>query len=122
MPERFGVTEETWRDGGKRDKNFLESETPLFIGRAVAALAADPNVLARSGDLTSSWEVAREYGFADADGRQADWGRHWEKIQHESAYRWLRESLQRHVAWLERVARRGSGYLNAAGKAGKARK
>ena len=116
MLERFGVTEANWRDGGQKDKNFLESETPLFIGRAVAALAADPNVLARSGDLTSSWEIARAYGFTDADGRQADWGRNWEKIQRESAYRWLRESLQRQVAWLERMARRGSEYLNAAEK------
>ena len=42
MLENFGVSEEHWRDGGKKDKNFLESETPLFVGRAVAALAADP--------------------------------------------------------------------------------
>src|SRR5205823_5150916 len=42
MLEHFGVTEETWRDGGKKDPNFLESETPLFLGRAVAALAQDP--------------------------------------------------------------------------------
>ena len=40
MLERFGVTEQTWRDGGKKDANFLESESPLFVGRAVAALAA----------------------------------------------------------------------------------
>ena len=49
MLEGFGVTEENWRDGGKKDKNFLESESPLFLGRGVAALAADPALMKRSG-------------------------------------------------------------------------
>jgi NAD(P)-dependent dehydrogenase (short-subunit alcohol dehydrogenase family) len=74
MLERFGVTEKNWRDGGKRDANFLESESPLFVGRAVAALAADPNVLARTGQLLSSWQLGREYRLEDADGRRPDWG------------------------------------------------
>lgn len=74
MLERFGVSEENWRDGGKTDKNFLESESPLFVGRAVVALAADPAILERSGQLFSSWELGREYGFNDADGRRPDWG------------------------------------------------
>ena len=74
MLERFGVTEANWRDGGKRDKNFLESESPLFVGRAVAALAQDPKVLARTGHLFSSWDLARDYGFTDEDGRRPDWG------------------------------------------------
>jgi NAD(P)-dependent dehydrogenase (short-subunit alcohol dehydrogenase family) len=74
MLEGFGVTEETWRDGGKRDKNFLESESPLFVGRAVAALAADPRVLERTGQLVSSWQIGREYGLTDYDGRRPDWG------------------------------------------------
>src|SRR5262249_44475354 len=80
MRGRVGVSEANWREGGKKDRNFLESETPLFVGRAVAALAADPGVLARSGELTSSWELGREFGFNDADGRRPDWGRHFEKI------------------------------------------
>ena len=75
MLEHFGVTEATWRDGGAKDSNFLESESPLFVGRAIAALAADPNVLARSGELVSSWQCGREYGFDDYDGRRPDWGR-----------------------------------------------
>lgn len=74
MLEHFGVTEENWREGGKKDRNFLESESPLFVGRAVAALAADPNVLERSGQLLSSWELGRRYGFTDTDGRGPDWG------------------------------------------------
>lgn len=74
MLERKGVTEANWRDAGRKDRNFLESESPLFVGRAVAALAKDDRVLARSGQLLSSWELAREYGFTDVDGRRPDWG------------------------------------------------
>ncbi|MEO8465984.1 MAG: SDR family NAD(P)-dependent oxidoreductase, partial [Gammaproteobacteria bacterium] len=76
MLEHFGVTEENWRDGGKQDANFLVSESPLYVGRAVAALAADRSVLKRTGHLWSSWQLARDYGFTDADGRRPDWGRH----------------------------------------------
>jgi len=75
MLEAMEVTEENWRDAGKKDKNFLESESPLFVGRAVAALAQDPNVLKRSGQLLSSWELSRKYKFTDVDGRRPDWGR-----------------------------------------------
>jgi hypothetical protein len=75
MLEGFGVTEENWRDGGKQDKNFLTSESPLYIGRAVAALAADPKILKRSGQLFSSWELARQYQFTDVDGTRPDWGK-----------------------------------------------
>jgi NAD(P)-dependent dehydrogenase (short-subunit alcohol dehydrogenase family) len=74
--DHFGVTEETWRKAGSKDPNFLVSESPLFVGRAVAALAADPRVQERTGMLLSSWELARHYGFTDYDGRRPDWGRH----------------------------------------------
>jgi hypothetical protein len=74
MLERKGVTEDQWRDAGKKDPNFLESESPLFVGRAIAALAQDPNVIERSAQLCSSWELAREYQFNDYDGRRPDWG------------------------------------------------
>jgi NAD(P)-dependent dehydrogenase (short-subunit alcohol dehydrogenase family) len=76
MLQHLGVTEDNWRDAGKKDPNFLQSESPLFVGRAVAALAADPKVQDRTGMLFSSWELAREYGFTDYDGRRPDWGRH----------------------------------------------
>lgn len=76
MLERFGVTEANWKDGGKKDRNFLESETPLFLGRGVAALAADPALLDHSGQLFSSWELARKYSVTDVDGRRPDWGAH----------------------------------------------
>ena len=76
MLQHFGVTEENWREAGRKDSNFLQSESPLFVGRAIAALAADPNVQARSGMLFGSWELGRDYGVSDYDGRRPDWGRH----------------------------------------------
>jgi hypothetical protein len=76
MLQGLGVTEDTWRDAGKKDSNFLQSESPLFVGRAIVALAADPKVQKRTGMLVSSWELARDYGFTDYDGRVPDWGRH----------------------------------------------
>lgn len=50
--------------------DLSNSESPEFIGRAVAALAADPNVSRRSGAILVAAAVADEYGFADIDGRQ----------------------------------------------------
>ena len=76
MLDLFGVTKETWREAGKKDPDFLESETPLFVGRAVAALASDPGVMRKSGRVFASWDLSEEYGFADEDGRRPHWGRH----------------------------------------------
>jgi len=74
MLEHFGVTETNWRDGAKKDPNFIASESPFFVGRAVASLAADPHVQRKSGGLYSSWGLANEYGFTDVDGSQPDIG------------------------------------------------
>ena len=76
MLQYFGVTEENWRDAGAKDSNFLASESPLFVGRAIAALAADPKMRERTGMLFGSWELARDYGVSDYDGRRPDWSRH----------------------------------------------
>ncbi len=76
MLQRLGVTEDNWRDAGKQDSNFLQSESPLFVGRTIAALAADRKVQARSGMLFGSWELGRDYRVSDYDGRRPDWGRH----------------------------------------------
>jgi NAD(P)-dependent dehydrogenase (short-subunit alcohol dehydrogenase family) len=76
MLQHLGVTEENWRDAGTQDSNFLQSESPLFVGRAIAALAADANVQARTGMLFGSWELGRDYGVTDYDGRRPDWGSH----------------------------------------------
>jgi NAD(P)-dependent dehydrogenase (short-subunit alcohol dehydrogenase family) len=77
MLERFGVTEANWQDAIKEDPNCAESETPLYAGRAVAALAADPNLMKKSGRVFSSWGLSDEYQFRDADGRRPHWGRHY---------------------------------------------
>ncbi len=103
MLEGFGVTEENWREAGKKDPNFLESESPLLIGRAVAALAADPKVMERSGDVTSSWELARQYDVVDADGRRPDWETLWEQIV--SSFPGFEEGFRREMRWLARLAR-----------------
>ncbi|MEO8084850.1 MAG: SDR family oxidoreductase [Ardenticatenales bacterium] len=73
--DHFGVAESNWRDAVAADPFFAFSETPNFVGRAVAALAADAGVGARSGGLYASWTLAKEYGFDDVDGRRPDWGR-----------------------------------------------
>lgn len=77
--EYFGVTEANWQEATKKDPHFIASETPFYIGRAVAALAADPNVAAKSGGVYSSWGLAREYGFTDIDGRRPDWGTYFKE-------------------------------------------
>lgn len=79
MLDRFGVTEANWQDGAKVDPHFIASETPYFVGRAVAALAADPDVFRRSGGVYSSWGLSDEYGFTDIDGRRPHWGRYYKE-------------------------------------------
>ena len=71
--EGFGATEENWREVAEtnpkaKSYGFAGSETPCFVGRAIAALAADPNLSAKSGGLYSSWGLSEEYGFTDIDG------------------------------------------------------
>jgi len=73
MLDHFGVTEETWRDAIAQDPHFAASETPTYIGRAIAALASDPDIMQRSGRAWHTGELAKHYGFTDADGRQPDW-------------------------------------------------
>lgn len=80
--DHFGVTEATWRDAVAKDPNFAASEAPCFVGRAVAALAADPRVHERTGGLFASWTLAAEYGFTDIDGARPDWGRHFAEHVH----------------------------------------
>ncbi|MET4922281.1 SDR family oxidoreductase [Streptomyces sp. PSRA5] len=77
MLEGFGVTEETWRDAVAEDPNFAHSESPAYLGRAVAALAADPDIMAKSGRALATWGLYEEYGFTDADGTRPDFAAHW---------------------------------------------
>jgi NAD(P)-dependent dehydrogenase (short-subunit alcohol dehydrogenase family) len=79
MLDGFGVREENWKDAVADDPHFIASETPFFVGRAVAALAADPHVKEKAGGIYTSWDLAREYGFVDMDGRRPDWGAYREE-------------------------------------------
>jgi NAD(P)-dependent dehydrogenase (short-subunit alcohol dehydrogenase family) len=82
MLEHFGVTEDNWRDGAAVNPHFAAiSESPRFVGRAVAALASDPDVERRNGGSFSSGELAREYGFTDVDGSQPDCWRYLVEVQ-----------------------------------------
>ncbi len=77
MLERFGVTESNWQEAIKKDPHYAASETPLYAGRAIAALAADANLMKKSGRVFSSWGLSDEYGFCDGDGRRPHWGRYF---------------------------------------------
>ncbi|HYI37381.1 MAG TPA: SDR family oxidoreductase [Thermoleophilaceae bacterium] len=82
MLETFGVTEEDWDEPGKGPPHFTAiSESPRYVGRAVAALAADPELAKRNGGSFSSGELAREYGFTDLDGSQPDCWRYMVEVQ-----------------------------------------
>jgi NAD(P)-dependent dehydrogenase (short-subunit alcohol dehydrogenase family) len=68
MLENFGVTEANWRDAAEKERSFIASETPLFVGRGIAALAADPGVRDLNGRVIASWDLGEKYGVDDADG------------------------------------------------------
>jgi NAD(P)-dependent dehydrogenase (short-subunit alcohol dehydrogenase family) len=90
----FGVAESNWRDAAARDPNFLASESPFYVGRAVAALAADPRLLEKSGGLYSSWGLAEEYGFTDINGTRPNLARHFGRALNpdpKTAFRWTIE-------------------------------
>ncbi|TDB95835.1 SDR family oxidoreductase [Actinomadura sp. 7K534] len=75
--DHFGVTEANWRDAIAEDPHFAHSETPAYLGRAVVALAADPEVMAKTGRALATWGLYKEYGFTDVDGTQPDFAAHW---------------------------------------------
>ncbi|PYD85453.1 short-chain dehydrogenase [Pseudomonas syringae pv. pisi] len=70
MLETFGVGEDNWR--AAQEPHFVISETPRFVGRAVAAIAADPERARWNGQSLSSGELAKVYGFTDLDGSRPD--------------------------------------------------
>jgi NAD(P)-dependent dehydrogenase (short-subunit alcohol dehydrogenase family) len=104
--ERLGATEEDWREAAEKNAaargyGLAGSESPFFVGRAVAALAADPNVLEKSGGLYSSWGLAKEYGFTDVDGARPDWWRYFsDNFPHmvnavpNTSFRWRLERVE----------------------------
>ncbi|TJW98057.1 MAG: SDR family oxidoreductase, partial [Mesorhizobium sp.] len=81
MLEAFGVTEDNWRDATTKVPHFVISETPRFIGRAVAALAADPDRSRWNGQSLSSGGLAQVYGFTDLDGSRPDAWRYVPEVQ-----------------------------------------
>ena len=81
MLHEYGVTEENWRDACAKEPHFVISETPRFVGRAVAALAADPRRDRWQGRSLSSGGLAKEYGFTDLDGSRPDAWRYVVEVQ-----------------------------------------
>lgn len=81
MLDAYGVREENWREALAREPHFAISETPRFTGRAVAALAADPDVARFNGRSLSSGGLARVYGFTDLDGSRPDAWRYLVEVQ-----------------------------------------
>jgi NAD(P)-dependent dehydrogenase (short-subunit alcohol dehydrogenase family) len=81
MLETFGVTESNWRDATARIPHFAISESPAFVGRAVAALARDPDVSRWNGQSLSSGQLAKTYGFTDLDGCQPDAWKYLAEVQ-----------------------------------------
>lgn len=100
MLEHFGVTEENWKDGAKKDPNFIASESPLFVGRAVASLAADPRIFDKSGKAFSSWQLSEEYGFKDADGSTPHWGNHFNSLKNKQMTAFREEFTRSHNSYL----------------------
>lgn len=81
MLEHYGVTEPTWRDAIAKQPDFAISETPRFVGRAIAALAADKSVARWNGQSLSSGQLAKEYGFDDLDGSRPDCWRYIREVR-----------------------------------------
>ena len=81
MLDAYGVTESNWLDATKVSPHFAISETPAYVGRAVAALAQDPDVSRWNGSSLSSGQLAKVYGFADLDGSQPDAWRYLVDVQ-----------------------------------------
>jgi NAD(P)-dependent dehydrogenase (short-subunit alcohol dehydrogenase family) len=81
MLEVYGVTEANWLEATKKQPHFAISESPAFVGRAVAALAADPEVARWNGKSLSSGELAKVYGFTDLDGSRPDCWRYLLEVQ-----------------------------------------
>ncbi len=81
MLDNFGVREDNWREATARVPHFAISETPRYVGRAVAALAADPEVARWNGQSLSSGGLAQVYGFTDLDGSRPDAWRYLVEVQ-----------------------------------------
>lgn len=81
MLEVYGVTEANWQDATNSQPHFAISESPTFVGRAIAALAQDAGVARWNGRSLSSGQLAKDYGFTDKDGSQPDAWRYVVEVQ-----------------------------------------
>jgi NAD(P)-dependent dehydrogenase (short-subunit alcohol dehydrogenase family) len=81
MLDAYGVSEANWRDAIAKQPHFVITETPRYVGRAVAHLAGDPEVERWSGQSLSSGQLAKVYGFTDLDGSQPDAWRYVAEVQ-----------------------------------------
>jgi len=81
MLEAYGVTEANWREATTRSPHFAISESPAYVGRAVVALAQDPDVTRWNGKSLSSGRLAKIYGFTDLDGSQPDAWKYLVEVQ-----------------------------------------
>ena len=81
MLDNYGVKEENWRDATKKQPHFIITETPHYVGRAVAHLAADPDVARWNGQSLSSGQLAKVYNFTDVDSSQPDAWRYVVEVQ-----------------------------------------
>ncbi|MDT8978863.1 SDR family oxidoreductase [Paenibacillus sp. chi10] len=80
MLDLFGVTKDNWKDALKQEPHFIMSETPIYVGRAIAALAADPKKIEKTGQTLSSWGLSDQYDFVDEDGNRPHWGNYAAKL------------------------------------------
>lgn len=81
MLDAYGVSEVNWRDATAKQPHFVITETPRYVGRAIAALAADPERVRWTGQSLSSGQLAQVYGFTDLDGSQPDAWRYMREVQ-----------------------------------------
>ena len=98
MLDRFGVAEANWRDAVEKEAEFAYSETPHYVGRAVAALAADPKVRRKAGATFGVGDLAEEYGFTDLDGTQPNF---WRSVEAWLEGEFAKEGpLSEKAAWM----------------------
>jgi hypothetical protein len=82
MLEGFGVTEASWHEAVVEGREgFAISESPTYVARGVAALAADEEVGRYAGRTLTSGELARVYGVTDVDGSRPDAWRYIDEVE-----------------------------------------
>ena len=81
MLDNYRVSEANWRDAIAIQPHFCITETPRYVGRAVAHLAADPQIARWNGQSLSSGQLAQVYGFTDLDGSRPDAWRYVREVQ-----------------------------------------